>query len=145
MAIAGPTRGCSGVVRVAATASGTATTGSALGFLTDWSFNQQSEQIDASVMGSCAKSFVAGAVKTDCHIDGLWDGDNAIQTLLAAGSTVHLRIYPEGIASTANYYKTGAAGAVVLSAERKANGVDGVVGFSSDLAVNGLMTATAVP
>jgi hypothetical protein len=131
-----------GVVQISTVATSGYT---ALGNLTEWSYNQTSERIDASVMGSCTKAFEAGAIESIIEVACFWDGDNAPQALLDPGDTVHLRIYPEGTGSGANWYKTPTAGAVVLSVERSGGGVDGIVSLRSTLAVNGGMTATAVP
>ena len=144
MAVAGPTRGCMGIVRVAAAASGLTSTGALVGSLTNWSFEETSEQIDASTMGTCTKAFVAGAKATTGTFDVLWDGDNGVQAIMSVGSTIHFRIYPEGTASTANFYKTGTGGATVLSVSRSGGGVDGIVQSTFGWAVNGQLTATAV-
>lgn len=135
-------RGCLGVVQISAASTGGHT---AIGNLTDWSYNQTSERIDASAMGTCTKAYEAGAIETTVEISCWWDGDNAPQALLDPGDTVHLRIYPEGTGSGANWYKTPSGGAVVLSVERSGGGVDGLVSMRATLAVNGGMTATANP
>lgn len=145
MAIAGPTRGCRGVVTVSATATGTYT---AVGRLTNWSFDDTADEVDASVMGSCTKSYIAGAQSTAVQIDAQWDGDDAVQAIILIGARVYVKIYPEGTASTANFYRTQATatgGLTVLGRRVDGGGVDGLVSISFSGRANGGMTATAVP
>lgn len=146
MPIAGPTRGCRGVVTIASTATGS---GTAIGRLTNWSFNSAAEEIDASVMGACTKASVAGALKTTMQFDVQWDGDDSIQTTLtaaqAAGTAVWPRIYPEGTGSGANYYKPPSGGVIILQYSAEGGGVDGIVSATFNGTVNGAMTATSVP
>lgn len=140
--IAGPTRGCSGVVTVSTTSGGAYT---AIGSLTNWSFDETAEEIDTSVMGACTKSSIAGAKKTSIQIDALWDGDNAQQALLTVGAVVFPRIYPEGVGSGANFYRAPSGGVTILGRSTNGNGVDGVVSATFTATVNGAMVATAVP
>lgn len=141
--MAAPYRGCLGKVKVATTYSGTYT---AIGQLADWNYEGTAEQIDASSMGSCAKSFIAGAKATTGTITCHWDDDDTNgQNVLIVGNTVHLKIYPAGSGSGMGFYRTGTGGAVLTSEARSGNGVDGVVGANFGFAVNGQLTATAVP
>jgi hypothetical protein len=146
MPIAAPTRGCAGVVQVSTVATSGFT---AVGRLSNWSFNTTAERIDASIMGSCTKSYVNGASDTTGTIEAQWDGDDSIQASLrsavTAGTALFIRIYPEGTGSGANFYRTTSSGARILGVETNGNGVDGVVGVSFNFAANGGMTTTAVP
>ncbi len=143
--IAGPTRGCRGVVTVSSTASGS---GTAVGRLTNWSFAESAEEIDASVMGSCVKAYLAGAQSTSVDIEAQWDGDDTVQNLITIGSRVYVRIYPEGTGSGANFYRTQATstgGMTVLGRSVEGGGVDGIVSIKFNGRANGGLTATAVP
>jgi hypothetical protein len=146
MPIAAPTRGCAGIVQIATTYSGAYT---AVGRLSDWSFNTTAERIDASIMGSCTKSYVNGAAETTGTISAQWDGDDSIQTSLrsavTAGTALFLRIYPEGTGSGANFYRSTTSGVRILGVDTNGNGVDGIVASSFSFAANGGLTATAVP
>jgi hypothetical protein len=109
--------------------------------MSDWQFEENSEQIEASSMGSCTKSFVAGAKATTGTITCWWDNDDTNgQGVLIVGNTVYLKIYPAGTGET--MYKTGSAGAVITSVSRQGGGTDGVVGSTFGFAVNGQLTAT---
>lgn len=142
MAIAAPTRGCNGVITASTTSGGTF---AAVGRLTGYSFTEESSPIDSSIMGSCAVSEEAGPVKTSVRIDSQWDGDDAVQALFVVGNKIHLKVYPEGTGSTANFYKTPSGGMTVLGRSIEAN-VNGLVTMSFNGTVNNAtMTTTAVP
>jgi len=141
--MAAPYRGCLGKVKVSTTSGGTFT---AIGQMTDWQYEETSEQLDASSMGSCTKSFVAGAKATTGTVTCWWDDDDTNgQNLMIVGNTVHLKIYPGGSGSGMGFYKTGSAGAVLTSVARQGGGVDGIAGSTFGFAVNGQLTATSVP
>lgn len=141
--MAGPYRGCLGKVKVNATTGATGTGLQAVGLIRDWNFEETAEQIDASVMGSCAKSYEAGATATTGQITAWWDADDAGQAIFVIGNKVQLRIYPRGSGSGADYYR--AASATITSKGHTGGGVDGIVTRTIGFAVNGAMTATAVP
>lgn len=136
------TRGCRGVVRAKLVgASGAA---AAIGELTDWSFSETAEELDASAMGACSTKAEAGAVKSNADVSAWWDQDDSVQGIFAVGSKFVLEIYPEGTASGSNYYKTSTAGATLLNHAVQGNGVNGLVARSMTFGVNGSMTATSV-
>jgi hypothetical protein len=140
------TRGCFGVVK--AKAVGATSAANAIGELSAWSFEETAEQIDASSLGTCTKSFVAGAKSTTGNFECHWTtatGD--YQTLFVIGDELALEIYPGGTGSGNTYYKTGNAigsGAIMTSISRGA-GVDDIVNSNYGFTVNGELTATAVP
>lgn len=139
-------RGCLGKVKVATTFSGSY---NAVAQMSDWQYEETSEQIDGSSMGSCTKSFVAGAKATTGTITCYWsDDDTTGQSVLIVGNTVYLKIYPGGSGSGMGFYRTASGstgGAVITSVSRTGGGVDGIVGTTFGFAVNGQLTATAVP
>lgn len=136
-----PFRGCLGVIKVASAASAAASGYAAIANLSDWQFEETSEQIEASSMGSCAKSFVAGAKATTGTFTCWWNPDDTTgQAILIVGNTIGFKAYPAGTGETA--YKTGSGGAVITSVARQGGGTDGVVGATFGFAVNGQLTAT---
>lgn len=135
------TRGCSGKVKVATTATGTP---GLIGELRDWSFEETSEQIDASAMGDCTKKFVAGAKATTGSITCWWDGGDTGQDALVVGNTVYLDIYPEGDSSSDVYYAGPTGGAVITSVAREGGGVDGIVGSTFGFTINGTFSEATV-
>lgn len=135
------TRGCNG--RVKAKVVGASGAAAAVGELTDWSFDEASERLDASAMGTCTKKFEAGAKETTGQITVHWDGADTVQNLITPGAALFIEIYPQGTGSSKKYYKTPTAGATITNVNRSGNGVDGIVGASYSFAVNGSMTATS--
>jgi hypothetical protein len=137
-------RGCNGKVKVKAVGATGGTV--AVGELRNWSFTETSEQLDASAMGDCTKKFVAGAKETTGTIECWLDmADTTGQNMFVVGNAIIIEIYPNATGSTKPYYKTPTAGATVVSRNPDAGGVDGIVGVSFGFAVNGAMTATALP
>jgi len=134
-------RGCRGKVKVAAT--GTAVL---IGELTNWSFEETAEQIDASEMGNCTKKFEAGAVQTSGELTFHMDlGASSNQDEFAVGGNPTIEIYPEGDGSGANYYATATNGSTITSISRDGGGVDGLNELTVGFTVNGAMTATSLP
>lgn len=142
--MAAPYRGCSGVIKVAASPTASAGGYNAVAKVSDWQFEETSEQIDASSMGACVKSFLAGAKATTGTITCWWDNDDTNgQSVLIVGNTVGIKFYPAGTGETA--YRTASSstgGAVITSVARQGGGVDGVVGSTFGFAVKGALTAT---
>lgn len=136
-------RGCNGVVKVKLVGASGST--AAVGELRNWSFTETSEQLDASAMGDCTKKFVAGAKETTGQIECWLDMASTQQNLFVVGNALIIEIYPNATGSTRPYYKTGTAGATIVSRNPDAGGVDGIVGVSFGFAVNGAMTATTLP
>lgn len=137
------TRGCSGKVY----ASTTTGTPAELADVTEWSFESTAENLDASVMGACTKSFVAGPNETSGSLTCNWAQEtfasrDAEQTLLeAVGTNVKLVLFPAG--STAGKTKYTASSALITSVRIGAS-VNGFVQSTFGFFVNGSMTAAAV-
>jgi len=135
-------RGCLGAISVATTTG----TLAAVADITDWSMESTSEQLDASVMGSCAKSFVGGPVETSGTITCNWAGPvyssfDAEQLLLgAAGTNVKITLFPAG--NTATYTKYVIASALITSVRHNAS-VNGFVQSTFNYFVNGAVSPSA--
>jgi hypothetical protein len=133
-------RGCSGKVYVSATSG----TPAEVAEVTEWSFETTSENLDASYMGACTKTFVGGPSETQVQLTCNWAQNpvasaDAEQVLLAAaGTNVKLVLYPAG--TTAGYRKYTADSALITSVRIGAQ-VNGFVTASMGLFVNGAMTA----
>ena len=140
------TRGCYGVIKVKAV--GATSSALTIGQIKEWSNEETAEQVDTSSIGTCTKTFQAGAVGTNGSFSAYWSqstGDN--HALLAVGNENYFEIYPAGTGSGNTYYKTGNTtgnGAVITSVSRSGS-VDGMVESQIGYVVNGGLTATAVP
>ena len=133
-------RGCAGKVFTSATSG----TPAEVAEVTEWSFESNAENLDASVMGACTKSFVAGPVETSGQIvcnfaQSPVSGADAEQILLSAvGTNVKLVLFPAG--STAGTRKYTADSALITSVRHGAS-VNGFVQSTFGFFVNGAMTA----
>lgn len=136
-------RGCQGKVYASTTTGSPAEVAD----ITEWSFESSAEQLDASVMGSCTKEFVAGPVETQVQLTCNWAQDpvasaDAEQVLLAqVGNNVQLVLYPAGTAVGKRKYT--AASALIQSVRIGAQ-VSGFVTANMSLFVNGAMTQGTV-
>lgn len=133
------TRGCTGVFK-AVTQGGTV---AVVGGVQEWTLSEESEEIDASEIGTCTKATIAGATTRSLSLSGFWNAADAGQDDLIVGAIVDFELYPEGTVSGSTYYSTTTGGATVTSVE-KSGGVDSLVTFSASLSINGALTETTV-
>lgn len=133
------TRGCLGVIRVQDLAATTATV--VLGGVQDWSISEESEQIDASEVGTCSKAFVAGATTRTASVNGFFDASDAGQAaaIMAVGNVIDFECHPAGTGGSSFVTTTG--GATITSIERS-GGNDSLVTFSASIQINGDLTFT---
>lgn len=136
-------RGCLGKVY----ASTTTGTPAALADVTEWSFEETAENLDASVMGDCTKAFVAGPTQAtgtlSCnYAQNPVSSADAEQVLLSSvGTNVKLVLYPSG--TTVGYRKYTASNALITSVRHSAS-VGGFVQSTFSYFVNGVHTAGTV-
>lgn len=133
------TRGCTGVFK-AVTQGGTL---AVVGGVQEWTLSEESEEIDASEIGTCTKATIAGATTRSLSLSGFWNAADAGQDDLVVGAIVDFELYPEGTVSGSTYYSTTTGGATVTSVE-KSGGVDSLVTFSASLSINGALTEATV-
>ena len=93
-------RACNGLV-IAGTVNVTPAT--AVGFITGYSVDEESEQIDVSVMGACTEASLAGPVRVSItldgfsrHLPGTVPAVDTGQALVIPGSQISLGIQPNG-------------------------------------------------
>lgn len=128
------TRGCFGKVKSGATPD-------LVGEVRNWSSNESAERIDASVIGTCQKKFVAGAVETTVDLQCWWDPADTGQGNFAIGQEVAVELYPGGDASSAVYY----SGTMMIDSIQRTGGVDGIVENNMSGTINGGLTEQTVP
>ena len=140
--MATPIRGCFGVIK----SKDLAATGalSVIGGLNEWNLSEEAEQIDASEIGTCTKSSIAGANSRTLSLTGFYAPTDGNQSDLTVGNVVDVEIYPAGTGSGNQYFSTTTGGATVLTIERGGS-VDGLVSLNVSLTINGALTTTAVP
>lgn len=67
--------------------------------LRSWTFEENAEQIDDTVMGDTAKTSKSGLATASGTIEAFYDETNADQEALAAGVSGALILYPKGTAT----------------------------------------------
>jgi hypothetical protein len=136
------TRGCLGKIYVkdAAVTSGA----TQMLRVRDWSFSESAERLESSEIGSCTKTYVAGAVETSGTINVFWDATTgANQSAMTVANDVYMEFYIAGYATGTAYYKTPTGGANIQEVSRS-GGVDGIVQSTYSFTVNGSLTATSL-
>lgn len=133
------TRGCLGVIRVQDLSVTTATV--VLGGVQEWTLTEESEQIDASEIGSCSKSFVAGATTRTASVNGFFDSSDAGQaaSIMTIGNVIDFEVHPSGTGGSSWVTTTGGA---TLTNMEFGGGNDALVSFSASVQINGDLTYT---
>ena len=97
------------------------------------------EVIDASVMGSAHKDYLAGQTDGTVTVECYWDDADGGQLLFDTGDTLDLEISPQGTGATKKHYDVaGICTAVSISAS-----FDGMVEASFSLQITGAIAENA--
>jgi predicted secreted protein len=105
-----------------------------------YSVEETSDTVETTSMGDTARTHLASLTSFSGSIDVFWDEVDTAQIALAVGTSVTIKFYPEGTASSAKYY-TGTA--IVTGVSRSAS-FDGMVEASISVQGTGALTlATA--
>ena len=124
--------GQSGLVKL-----GTDSVGSVTGF----SLDTTGDVIESSNLGSTARTYMAGRTSFTASVDANFDeGDSSGQLALTVGSTVALKLYPEG-ADSGDYYWSGSA---IVTGESHSVTMDDLIKSSMTLQGSGALTRTTV-
>lgn len=124
--------GQSGLVKL-----GTDSVGSVTGF----SIDTTGDVIESSNLGSTARTYMAGRTSFTASVDANFDeGDSSGQLALTVGSTVDLKLYPEG-ADSGDYYWSGSA---IVTGESHSVTLDDLIKSSMTLQGTGVLTRTTV-
>jgi predicted secreted protein len=105
-----------------------------------YSVEETSDTVETTSMGDTARTHLASLTSFSGSIDVFWDEVDTAQIALTVGTSVTIKFYPEGTASSAKYY-TGTA--IVTGVSRSAS-FDGMVEASISVQGTGALTlATA--
>jgi predicted secreted protein len=105
-----------------------------------YSIEETSDTVETTSMGDTARTHLASLTSFSGSIDVFWDEVDTAQIALTVGTSVTIKFYPEGTASSAKYY-TGTA--IVTGVSRSAS-FDGMVEASISVQGTGALTlATA--
>ena len=113
----------------------------AVGSVTGFSLDTTGDVIERSNLGSTAREYVAGRTSWTASIDTNFDEtDSSGQLALTVGSTVALKLYPEG-ADSGDYYWSGSA---IVTGESTPIVLDDMRKTSFTLQGTGVLTRTTV-
>lgn len=105
-----------------------------------YSVEETSDTVETTSMGDSARTHLASLTSFSGSLDVFWDEEDTAQIALTVGTSVAIKFYPEGTASSAKYY-TGTA--IVTGVTRSAS-FDGMVEASISVQGTGALTlATA--
>lgn len=112
-----------------------------VGSVTGFSLDTTGDVIESSNLGSTARSYMAGRTSFTASVDANFDeGDSSGQLALTVGSTVALKLYPEG-ADSGDYYWSGSA---IVTGESHSVTLDDLIKSSMTLQGSGVLTRTTV-
>ena len=111
-----------------------------VGELRSFSLETTGDTIETSNMGTTARTYKAGLTAWSGTASLFWDETDAGQLALALGTSVTIKVYPEG-ASTGDKYYTGSA---IITAKSVSASFDGLVESSISFQGTGALSfATA--
>ena len=120
----------------------------AVGSVTGFSLDTTGDVIESSNLGSTARQYMAGRTSFTASIEANFDEtDSSGQLALTVGSTVALKLYPEG-ADSGDYYWSGSA--IVTGESHSVTGegssvtLDDLIKTSFTLQGTGVLTRTTV-
>lgn len=112
-----------------------------VGSVTGFSLDTTGDVIESSNLGSTARSYMAGRTSFTASVDANFDeADTSGQLALTVGSTVALKLYPEG-ADSGDYYWSGSA---IVTGESHSVTLDDLIKSSMTLQGTGVLTRTTV-
>ena len=101
-----------------------------------YSVEETSDTVETTSMGDSARTHLASLTSFSGSLDVFWDEEDTAQIALTVGTSVAIKFYPEGTASSAKYY-TGTA--IVTGVTRSAS-FDGMVEASISVQGTGALT-----
>ena len=111
-----------------------------IGELKSYSLEETAETLENTSMGDLARTYSPSLTSFSGSVDVFWDETDTAQIALTLGSTVLIKIYPEGIQSGDKYYS---GNAIVTGVTRSAS-FDGLVEASITVQGTGVLTLATV-
>ena len=105
-----------------------------------YSVEETSDTVETTSMGDSARTHLASLTSFSGSLDVFWDEEDTAQIALTVGSSVTIKFYPEGTATSAKYYE---GSAIVTGVSRSAS-FDGLVEASISVQGNGALTESTV-
>jgi predicted secreted protein len=123
--------GREGTVRISSTT---------IGELRNYSLTSSSDTVEDTILGDTFRTRKATLRTWSVSADVFWDEVDAGQIALTVGASVTVNLYPEGAASTANYY----SGSGIVTKFDVSAAFDGMVEGSVSIEGNGTLSSLTV-
>jgi predicted secreted protein len=105
-----------------------------------YSVEETADTLETTSMGDAARTHLASLTSFSGSLDVYWDEEDTAQIALTVGSSVTIKFYPEGTASSAKYY----SGTAIVTGVSRSASFDGLVEASISVQGTGALTlATA--
>ena len=105
-----------------------------------YSIEESADTLETTSMGDSARTHLASLTSFSGSIDVYWDEADTAQTALTVGTSVTIKFYPEGTASSSKYY----SGEAIVTGVSRSASFDGLVESSISIQGSGVLTlATA--
>ena len=105
-----------------------------------YSVEETADTLETTSMGDAARTHLASLTSFSGSIDVYWDETDTAQTALTVGTSVTIKFYPEGTASSAKYY----SGTAIVTGVSRSASFDGLVEASISVQGTGALTLTTV-
>lgn len=103
-----------------------------------YSVEETADTLETTSMGDAARTHLASLTSFSGSIDVYWDEADTAQTALTVGTSVTIKFYPEGTASSAKYY----SGTAIVTGVSRSASFDGLVEASISVQGTGALTLT---
>jgi len=105
-----------------------------------YSVEETADTLETTSMGDAARTHLASLTSFSGSLDVFWDEVDTAQIALTVGTSVTIKFYPEGTASSAKYY----SGTAIVTGVTRSASFDGLVEASISVQGTGALTlATA--
>lgn len=105
-----------------------------------YSVEETADTLETTSMGDAARTHLASLTSFSGSLDVYWDEVDTAQIALTVGTSVTIKFYPEGTASSAKYY----SGTAIVTGVTRSASFDGLVEASISVQGTGVLTlATA--
>ena len=105
-----------------------------------YSVEETADTLETTSMGDAARTHLASLTSFSGSLDVYWDETDTAQIALTVGTSVTIKFYPEGTASSAKYY----SGTAIVTGVSRSASFDGLVEASISVQGTGALTlATA--
>jgi predicted secreted protein len=105
-----------------------------------YAVEETADTLETTSMGDAARTHLASLTSFSGSLDVYWDETDTAQIALTVGTSVTIKFYPEGTASSAKYY----SGTAIVTGVSRSASFDGLVEASISVQGTGALTlATA--